>query len=395
MKNITQLLFFVIAISVVGCKKELPSGMDPGYFKVYDDQASNNTYQVLDVKEVSGGGALLLAALNYTQLFLIRTNEKGEYMTSAEITNGNKHPLPSLLYIDGSYYAGCMDEVGLFARILKIDETTCSATTVAEFPNLLYPLAFSKSDGNSLLLVGYDRYGYRSQLSKITLDGQVEWTVNANVFQDAEAQIVGHLNGTGKRYPFYTATWNGKYVANCFNNYSFSFLVFNAGVETPDAIYNGSHFSSGTSAMMELSDGSAAIARFSFGKSYLIPSFAQASGVVSLTDDMGGILMEEAEDDSEFEFGKVTVDNVSYFCYAYNTENGRVAIGFMNATGELKARKYFGSSNNPFKIGNFVQTNDKGLLVAGTFYVAGAFPRPALFKLNEKELFEVMGLKYE
>lgn len=394
MKNITNIILLIGTICLIGCKKELPSGMLPGYFKVYDDQAANNIYRVLDVHETADNGALILASLNHTQIYCIRVNEGGEYMTSALIDGANKHPLPTLLNINNAFYVGCMDEVGLFARILKIDENTCAATTVAEFPDLLYPLAFS-AEGSSILLLGYDRYGYRSQLSKVSLTGQVEWTKNANVFQDAESLIIGHLNGTGKRYPFYTATWNGKYVVNCFNNYSFSFLVFNGGNDFPDAIYNGSHYSSGTSAMMVLNNGNAVLSRFSYGKSFLIPSFEPASGVISLTDDMGGILIEEAEDDSEFEFGKVIIDGEPYLCYAYNTQNGRVAIGFLNAGGELKARKYFGSSNNPFKIGNFKQTSDKGLMVAGTFFVAGSFPRPALFKLNEKELFEVMGMKYK
>jgi len=395
MKNITYIVFIVLSITLLGCKKEVPKGMAPGFFKIYDDQVSSNTYRTLDVHETSDGGALILASVNHTQMYILRVDEKGEYMTSALIAGGNKHPLPSLLYINQTFYAGCMDEIGLFTRILQIDENTCAATTVAEFPNLLYPLAFSVVDNSSILLLGYDRWTYASQLSKISLDGQVEWTLNANVFQDAETQIVSHLNGTGKRYPFYTAGWNGKYVANCFNNYSFSFLVFNGGVEFPDAIYNGSHFSSGTSAFMALDDGNAAITRFSFGKSYLLPSSPQTSGVVSLTDDMGGLLVEEAEADSEFELGKITVDNTPYLCYAYNTENGRVAIGFLSLSGELKARKYFGGSNNPFKIGNFIPTADQGLMVAGTFYVAGAFPRPALFKLNEKELFEIMDLDYK
>ena len=395
MKNITYILAVVLSFSMLGCKKELPKGMEPGFFKIYDDQASSNTYRTLDAHETSGGGALILASLNHTQMYILRVNEKGEYMTSAVITGGNKHPLPNLLYINNIFYAGCMDEVGLFTRILQIDENTCAATTVAEFQNLLYPLAFSVVDNSSILLLGYDRWTYASQLSKISLDGQVAWTKDANVFQDAESEIVSHLNGTGKRYPFYTAGWNGKYVANCFNNYSFSFLVFDGGTGFPDAIYNGSHFSSGTSAFLELGGGNAAITRFSFGKSYLLPTFPQTSGVVSLTDDMGGLLVEEAEADSEFELGQITVDDTPYLCYAYNTENGRVAIGFLGSSGELKARKYFGSSNNPFKIGNFIPTSDKGLMVAGTFYVAGAFPRPALFKLNEKELFELMGLEYK
>lgn len=394
MKRLAYLILLLLCTGFWACKKELPNGMEAGYFKVFDDQAANNQYKVLDLKETSDGGALILCSLNHTQAFLLRCNEKGEYVTSTLVDAQHKHPLPTLLQINGNFYVACMDEVGLFTRILHIDESTGATSVAAEFPTLLYPLAWSANTDGSLLLLSYDRYGFRSELSKLSLDGQTDWTVRVNVYQDAEEMVVHHLNGTGKQFPFYTTAWNGKFVANCFNNYSFSFLVFSAGNNTPDAIYNGSHYSSGTTAMLPLDGSSAALARFSFGKSYLIPSFDQSAGVVSLTDDMGGLLVEEAEDDSEFEFGKVSIDGTTYLCYAYNTQNGRVSIGFMSSTGELKARKYFGSSNNPFKIGHFIQTQDKGLMVAGSFYVAGAFPRPAIFKLNEKELFEMMGLVY-
>lgn len=397
MRKRTHILLWLLPVFTVfwGCKKDaLPKGMDPGYFKIYDDQTANNSYRTLDVHEMPDGGALVLAALNNSRIYLLRTDEKGDYLASTEIGDGTIHPLPNLLRINDGFYVGGMDEVGLFTRILKIDPNSCQAETSVEFTNLFYPLAFS-ANGSAILLLGYDRFTYRSQLSRITLDGQTEWTLETNVNQDVETQLVNHLNGTGKRFPFFTANWNGKYVMNGFNNYSFSLLVFAAGSSFPDAIYNGSNYSSGASALLPLESGNAALARFSFGKSYFTPAFAAASGVVDLTDNITGIFVEEAEPDSEFELGIVSVDDVPYLCFGYNTTNGRVAIGFMDASGELKARKYFGSADNPFQIGNFRATQDKGLLVAGTFYVAGSFPRPALFKLNEKELFELMGLKYE
>lgn len=397
MSKRTHILFWLLPVLALfgGCKKDaLPKGMDPGYFKIYDDQTANNSYRTLDVQEMSDGGALVLAALNNSTIYLLRSNEKGEYLTSAQIGGGNVHPLPTLLRLNDTFYVGCMDEVGLFTRILQVDPNSCQTTTTAEFTNLLYPLAFS-ADGDAILLLSYDRYTYRSQLSRITLGGQTQWTLETNVNQDVETQLVNHLNGTGKRFPFFTANWNGKYVMNGFNNYSFSLLVFAAGSSFPEAIYNGSNYSSGASAMLPLEGGNAALARFSFGNSYFTPAFAPASGVVDLTDNITGFYVEEAEADSEFELGMVTVDDVPYLCFGYNITNGRVAIGFMDASGQLNARKYFGSGDNPFKLGNFRFTQDKGLLVAGTFYVAGSFPRPALFKLNEKELFELMGLKYE
>lgn len=398
MKNNIQITLILLLLSggFWGCKKDkLPKGMDPGYFKVYDDQAANNRYKTLDLQETTDGGALLLASLNDTRVYLLKVDKQGEYMASQELGNVHRNALPSLLQLNGRFYISCMDEIGLFTQILSVDESTCQTNTVAEFTDLLYPLAISPLEGDNALLLSYDRYGFKSQLSKISLSGSVEWTLEIPVNQDAEALIVQHLNGSGTRFPFYTGLWNGKYVVNCFSNYSFSFLVMKGGTNLPDAIFNGSQYASGTSACFPLSSGSAAITRFSFGKSYLIPNFDQPFGVVDLTDNMGGIFIEEAEPNSEFKLGNITVDEINYLGFAYNAQNGRVALGFLDGSGQLKARKYFGAGTNPFKIGQFRQTKDKGLLVAGTLSVAGAFPRPALFKLNEKELFEILDLKYE
>jgi hypothetical protein len=390
------LILFLLSGGFWKCKKdELPNGMNPSYFKIYDDQDANNRYKTLDIIETADGGALILASLNETRIYLLRVNKQGEYMASQELGNMHRSALPKLLRLNGRYFIACMDEVGLFTQILNVDENTCQANTAAEYTDLLYPLAVSPLDGDNALLLSYDRIGYKSQLSKISLSGSVEWTLEIPVNQDAEALIVQHLNGSGVRFPFYTEVWNGKYVVNCFSNYSFSFLIMKGGTGMPDAIYNGSQYASGTSACYPLASGSVAISRFSFGKSYLIPSFNQPFDVVDLTDNLGGIFIEEAEANSEFKLGNITVDDVNYLGFAYNTQNSRVALGLLDGNGQLKARKYFGTGTNPFKIGQFRQTEDKGLLLAGTLSVAGVFPRPALFKLNEKELFEILDLEYE
>ncbi len=394
MKKYIYLFLFPALCLLASCRKDkLPKNMEPGYFKVYDDQASANRYRVLDVRETGDGGALILSELNDKTIHLVRAAADGKQMAAATITNGSHNPLGSLLFINGAYYVGAMDETGLFARIIRVDENYCSAISSADLNGLLYPLAFSEIEEGSILLLSYDRTNYRSQLSRVMPDGQVIWTQNANVNQDTETQIVAHLNGTGKRYPFYTAAWNDRYVANCFYNYSFSFLTFSASAQ--DAIYNGSNYNSGTSAMYALENGNAAIARFSFGQSYLQPSFAAAPGVVDLTDNMGGALIDDAAADSDFRFGKIVIDNKNYTAYAYNTQNGRVCLSLLDESGSLKARKYFGNGENPLSIGNFRATADKGLMLAGSFRVAGSFARPALFKLNEKELYEIVGLDYE
>lgn len=393
-KHIPYFLFLACLFSLYGCRKDkLPKNMEPGYFKIYDDPASANSYRVLDVQETGDGGALILSELNHNTIYLIRAAADGKQVTAAAIGNGSQHPLPSLLQINGAYYAGAMDETGLFARILQVDDQSCSVLGTADIPSLLYPLAFSATDDNNILLLSYDRINYRSQLSKLEPGGQIQWTQSVNVYQDTETQIVAHLNGTGKRYPFYTAVWNGKYVMNGFYNYSFSFLLF--GNSGPETVYNGSNYNSGTNAMQVLNNGNALITRFSFGSSYLVPSFAQSTGTIDLTDNMGGIQIDDAAENSDFRLGHIEIDHTVYTAYAYNTQNGRVCFSLLTENGTLKARHYFGNSETPFRIGNFRATADKGLILAGTLQVAGAFPRPALFKLNEKELYEILGLDYE
>lgn len=327
-------------------------------------------------------------------MYLIKTDVAGNLQTAAGIQNGTRHPLPSLLYTDGHYYTAGMDETGLFTRLMQVDENTCSVTASADVNSLIYPLAFSATDQGNILLLSYNRNNYRSQLSEISPGGQVAWTREVNVYQDTETQIVAHLNGTGKRYPFYTAEWNGKYIANCFYNYSFSFLVFGSQ-GTPESVYNGSNYNSGTSALFVSENGDAALARFSFGQSYLLPTFTLPVNTIDLTDNMGGALIEDAQNDSEFRFGNLRIDNSLYTAFAYNTQSGRVCLALLDAAGSIKARKYFGSSENPFALANFRATRDKGLLLAGTYRVAGSLARPALFRLNEKELYEMLGLDYE
>jgi len=369
--------------------------MAPGYFKVYDDQALNNRYQTLDILEMSDGGVLLLASINNTRIYLLRTNADGEYMASKEIDGSNKNVMPSIIQNESGIFIGCMDQTGLFTRILKVEENSCETSLASEFQDLLYPLAVSTMSDGNLLLLSYDRLSFRSELSKISISGNIAWSIQIPVNQDAETRIVRHLDGSGTQYPFFTAVWNNKPIVNCFSNYSFSFLMYNSTSNTAETIYNGSQFSSGLSSFFATGNGNAAISRFSFGKSYMISDFNQNTGIIDLTDNMGGTYIEDAEENSVFKLGHISVDGVTYLSMAYNTQNGRVALVFLDASGQFKARKYFGAAANPFKIGQFRQTSDKGLLVGGTFYVAGSLPRPALFKLNEKELYKILDLKYE
>jgi hypothetical protein len=58
------------------------------------------------------------------------------------------------------------------------------------------------------------------------------------------------------------------------------------------------------------------------------------------------------------------------------------------ATGTFITSKYLGFSN-PFEIAQVISTEDGGLAVCGTTYVAGRFPRICLIKLHPEDLEKV------
>ena len=50
---------------------------------------------------------------------------------------------------------------------------------------------------------------------------------------------------------------------------------------------------------------------------------------------------------------------------------------------------YLGFSN-PFEVASLIRTEDEGLLVCGTTYLAGRFPRICLFKLSKENVESFM-----
>jgi hypothetical protein len=74
--------------------------------------------------------------------------------------------------------------------------------------------------------------------------------------------------------------------------------------------------------------------------------------------------------------------------YIYGTDtksNQMVLYAYDKATHELLGVTYVGQTN-PYELGDFMVTEDNGLLLLGKTFVAGRFPRLALFKLTEEEL---------
>ncbi len=72
--------------------------------------------------------------------------------------------------------------------------------------------------------------------------------------------------------------------------------------------------------------------------------------------------------------------------YASDTKSKQIGLFFYEeVSGRFMSSKYLGFTN-PFEIGNLAVTSDEGLVVCGTTYLAGRFPRICIFKLSKDEL---------
>jgi len=93
-------------------------------------------------------------------------------------------------------------------------------------------------------------------------------------------------------------------------------------------------------------------------------------------------------DDAPVRIIKTTISGKEVLIYASNTRSRQISLFFYNkTTGVFIGSHYLGFSN-PFEVANLVSTTDGGLIVCGTTYVAGRFPRICLFKLSSETLSE-------
>jgi hypothetical protein len=97
---------------------------------------------------------------------------------------------------------------------------------------------------------------------------------------------------------------------------------------------------------------------------------------------LGGNAIPELIADARVKIAKLTLDTGDVLVYASDTHSKQIGLFFYQATtGDFISSRYLGFSN-PFEIADIIQTKDDGLAICGTTYLAGRFPRIALFKLS-------------
>ncbi len=400
MKNFILILFAVVLLGFVSCKNEADPEADKSFFtKFYDNSNFSAAYIPLDAVQTSDGGYIVLALkkvidsegtdVDPATIYLLRTDEFGGLVSDNELDASLGMPAPSLLNVAGKFYFFCMD-LGTFSiQLMEVSENG----TIAQQLNVggAYPLA-AGVDGTSLLLLSYDPGSRNSVMSVVATDGHVAaskgFTIGAADGPYApESSILDHALRTGPQLPFFVGkTSGGQYYFNGMYNYTLSVVFTDLNGDNPSGVVQGNRDDGGVSALYSLNGGKFAASRFNYGDNYLLPASVFPNSGVSSSADLGGNAFPELTPNAPVKIVSATINGNERILYGSNTRGKQIALfGYNPSDGSLIGSKYIGFSNS-FELASVVPTNDDGLLVLGTTYIAGRFPRICLFKLSSEAL---------
>jgi hypothetical protein len=396
-KSISYIAIAAMLLVALSCANEADPVADKSFFTRFYDNANFNIYYTpLDAVQTSDGGYLVLAikrridpegaSIDPGIIYIMKTDEFGAFVSDTELDENMITPAPALLDVNGKFYFFCMSTSGLSTQLMEVDENG----KIAQQLNVggSYPLA-AAVDGTSLLLLNYDVGNKATVISVVSTDGHVQksksFTIGAG--DGPEDPIMNHILRTGRQLPFQVGkTTSGQYFFNGFYNYTLSVVFTDLNAASPTGVIQGNQEDGGISSLFSLAGGKYAAARFNYGDNYLLPAKALTSSGVTSSADLGGNAFPELAQNAPVVILTMPIKAQERIIYGSNTKGKQIALfAYNTADGAFAGSKYMGFSNT-FEIAALTPTKDEGLLVLGTTYVAGRFPRICLFKLSAEAL---------
>jgi hypothetical protein len=393
------LTYFLICIGVTfliqSCSEKSDPVFDEGNFtSIFDNNQFSVSVFPIDVKQTSDGGYIVLGERrlqnsNFRGIYLMKADKYGKFVNGVELDEQYVNPIPDLMPSGNALYFFCMDGLNLQSRLARVstDTDTVGATVIPVTGELTYPSAAALDDNNFLLL-SYDHSDKLTVVSQINTSGSIigqSAGFDIGAGDDVEEPIINHFIRTGKRFPFQIGkVGNGSYFFNGFQNYTFSLIFTNMTSIT--GVVQGQQDDGGMSAIYPLGGNKFAAARFNFGDNYFLPNINLSNNGLAISVDLGGNTLPELVGNAPVKILKAQISNKNVLVFASDTKSKQIGLYFYDElTGEFLSSRYLGFSN-PFEVANVIQTADKGLLVCGTTYLAGRFPRICLIKLSGDEL---------
>lgn len=387
---IYSMIFLGLGIGFSSCKKKVKEEEIP-FIKIYDDQNGNKHFHPLGITTAAANdGYLVMSAYDGWRIHLMKVDAKGEFVWNYELPENYVNAVPSLIKSNGVNYLVCMDAVGLFTYVLKIDENTQSTTEVAAFTDILYP-TYAYNSGQNIYIQNYNRLSMQTGIHQLTLDlSSIVQSADLDIFTDVEDRIVDHITFNGKRMPFFVSSTpeNNYIVMNGFYNYSFSLIFLDQNLNFA-GVYNGAGFNGGLAAISPSGGNQFSLARFSYDNLYYNANTALNPTTIDITESISAQGHSELDAQKPVLIKELSIGGASYKAFLSSTRSNQLLLSLYDkSSGSLAGKKYLGK-NIPVTASDFIQTETGDLNILVQAKIMGSFDRIAIMKLSKDQLEEV------
>ncbi|MNK02309.1 hypothetical protein D3C87_201300 [compost metagenome] len=389
MKLVIYCIILLGLTGITGCKKD--SKPEDSFIRIYDDQNGNKHFHPLSISTSSdGSGYLVLSAYDGWRIHLMKIDKEGAFEWNCELPSNYVNAVPNLLRVNGENFLVCMDAVGLFTYVLKIDESAHGTTEVSSFPNVLYP-TYASISGQDIYIQNYDRLSLETGIHRLSNDlASITQSGSVNIFTDVEERIVNHITYSGKRIPFFISSAPGQnyVVMNGFYNYSFSLIFLDQNLNFT-GVYNGAGFNGGLAALSPSGNSQFSLARFSYDNLYYNANVTLTPTTIDIVESIPAQGQSELDAQKPVLIKDLSFGGVNYKAFLSSTRSNQLLLSIYHLNGSLAGKKYLGK-NIPVTACDFIQTEDEGLNILIQAKIMGSYDRIGIMKLSGEQLEAVV-----
>jgi hypothetical protein len=390
------MLYFLTAFSFLACDiKDSNSDPSQSFSALYDHSDMDLSFHPVDMVQTSDDGFLVLSVYTDTSLStfplirLMKTDKAGVMIREELVDPAYCSAVPSLMRSGNEWQFVCMDAVNQNVKLMEVNEDLSGISEVGELSGK-YPLyLFTDSHGDFLVLT-FDRIARTSVITLYSPGGAQIWQNSFNINEDYKNQIETHLKKGGKQFPFFI-TQSGDpdishYLVNCFYNYTMTLLFANAANGLSTGQLNTYQDDAAISSAVFLEDTRYALSRYYMGDNFIFSSVELDMTGTQGANTFDDVQLSELTADATVKSLVTTLHEKDVVVYASQTKTNRLVLFFFGKEdGKLLGTKYL-ASTNPVKIAGLITTSDEGLALLAQTYVAGRFPRIAIYKVSASEI---------
>lgn len=373
------------------------SDADPSesFTMVYDHPDMDLSFYPVDMVQTSDGGFLVLSVYTDTALStfplirLMKTNKSGTLVREELVNEAYCSAVPSLVRNGHVWQFVCMDAVNQNVKLMEVSEDLSGIAEVSELSGK-YPLYLYADSNHDFVVLSFDRIARTSVLTKYTDAGTQLWQVSYNIIEDYKNLVETHLKKGNRQFPFFITQAGSPnlthYLVNCFYNYTMTLLFAGQTSGNRTGQLNTYQDDAAISSIAFLDNSRFTVSRYYMGANYVFPSVELDMNNTQGADTFEDIELPELTADAAVKSMITTINGKDVVVLASQTKSNRLALYFFDkAEGTLLTTRYL-ASTNPVKIAGMITTSDNGLALLAQTFVAGRFPRTAIFKVSPEDI---------